>query len=293
MEKLKGKHDHKLTDLLKVLIFAIIMLAPIFAVASKCLYVACNKNAKDSYSGTTTQIVEKTLQTNQVASYDDLIVGNVYKLKFYNNALDEWFYNDIGDIYFDFAYYFYSIDMSDFLVDEVAYVSHLPLGNLISYSNIVFINADELYLYLTFINNLDFNFDITINCVGKLNENSFCIFKMTDDLLSDLSVLYVENYISECPQEYLQYVLQYEEIQTSTLDNVFYNAVDELANKPLFAWTKNTGIYSAINTMTKGLELGNNNVLAVLLTYWALMTAIYIVFDIIIFLFTKMTHLLQ
>lgn len=76
--------------------------------------------------------------------------------------------------------------------------------------------------------------------------------------------------------------------------NVFYTAVSNMNSSTLFNWTTSTAIYAAINNMLTGLELGTGTTtLAILLTYWALMTAIYIVFDIIIFCFTKITHLIQ
>ena len=80
----------------------------------------------------------------------------------------------------------------------------------------------------------------------------------------------------------------------TTTTNVFYTAVSNMTGNTLFNWTTSTAIYTAINSMLTGLEIGTGTTtLAILLTYWALMTAIYIVFDIIIFCFTKITHLLQ
>ena len=49
----KQKHNHKLTDLLKVCIFGLLMIAPLLASVSQMLYVTLNKNAKDSYYGQT------------------------------------------------------------------------------------------------------------------------------------------------------------------------------------------------------------------------------------------------
>lgn len=81
---------------------------------------------------------------------------------------------------------------------------------------------------------------------------------------------------------------------TGTPQNVFYESFENMIQQPLFSWTTSTGIYTPINAMLTGLEMGTGTTtLAILLTYWSLMTAIYIVFDIIIFLFTKLTHLLQ
>ena len=76
--------------------------------------------------------------------------------------------------------------------------------------------------------------------------------------------------------------------------NVFYDAVERLSSENLFSWTSSTSIYSTLNLMLTGLDLGTGTAtLCLLLTYWALMSAIYIVFDIIIFIFTKITHMIQ
>lgn len=73
--------------------------------------------------------------------------------------------------------------------------------------------------------------------------------------------------------------------------DTFYNAVDHLATKPIFNWTINTGIYTTINAMTTGLEFGTSaNTLAIILTYISLNVAVYVVFDIILYLFTRLTH---
>ena len=79
-----------------------------------------------------------------------------------------------------------------------------------------------------------------------------------------------------------------------TPNNIFYDAVAKLSTQQLFNWTTSTAIYSTLSLMLNGFDLGTGAAtLCLLLTYWALMAAIYIVFDIIIFIFTKLTHLLQ
>ena len=81
---------------------------------------------------------------------------------------------------------------------------------------------------------------------------------------------------------------------TGTQQDVFYNAVNNITTKPLFNWTTSTGIYATINSMCTGLDFrGSANILSILLTYWSLNTAVYIVFDIVISLFTKLTHWLH
>ena len=81
---------------------------------------------------------------------------------------------------------------------------------------------------------------------------------------------------------------------TGTQQDVFYNAVNNITTKPIFSWTTSTGIYTTINSMCTGLDFGGSaNILSILLTYWSLNTAVYIVFDIVITLFTKLTHWLH
>ena len=81
---------------------------------------------------------------------------------------------------------------------------------------------------------------------------------------------------------------------SGTATNIFYDAVEKLSTQTLFNWTTNTAIYSTLSLMLNGFDLGTGAAtLCLLLTYWALMSAIYIVFDIIIFIFTKITHMLQ
>lgn len=80
---------------------------------------------------------------------------------------------------------------------------------------------------------------------------------------------------------------------SGTITNVFYDAIDNVCTQPVFAWTNQTGMYTVINSMTTDLEMSTSgNILATLLTYWMINTAIYIIFDIVIWAFTKITHIL-
>lgn len=78
----------------------------------------------------------------------------------------------------------------------------------------------------------------------------------------------------------------------SFLDNAFTYGIANLKNEAVFNWTKNTALYQPINAMCTGLGI-TEQAIAIMLTYWSLMTAIYIIFDIVIVLFTKLTHLLN
>lgn len=74
--------------------------------------------------------------------------------------------------------------------------------------------------------------------------------------------------------------------------NVMETAINDTINGSLMNWVQNTAIYSTINGLFTGLNV-DNNLLINLLTYWLMLTAIYIVFDIIIETFIYITHILE
>lgn len=78
---------------------------------------------------------------------------------------------------------------------------------------------------------------------------------------------------------------------TGVQQDLFYNAVANLSTKTLFTWVTGTGMYTTINSVLTGLDFGPDNTLALLLTYWIIITLIYVLFDIIIEMFIKLTHL--
>ena len=54
MEKLKVKHDHSLTDIVKVLVFTIFLLAPFIAIFFECCYATFNKASVGAYTSNET-----------------------------------------------------------------------------------------------------------------------------------------------------------------------------------------------------------------------------------------------
>ena len=75
----------------------------------------------------------------------------------------------------------------------------------------------------------------------------------------------------------------------TTLSSVFYSAVQELDKASIFSWTTYTGTYTAINNMCMTLGIVSPP-LAVLLTYWTLISVIYIIIDIVLETFIYLTH---
>jgi len=65
----------------------------------------------------------------------------------------------------------------------------------------------------------------------------------------------------------------------TTLNDVFYKAVELVENSPLFNWSKNSELYTVIHNTCNILDL-NNTFIPMLLTYWVIISIIYVIYDI-------------
>lgn len=258
MEKLKEKHNHKLTDLLKVAMFSLVMLAPFLSIGVRCGYVMWNKNAKDSYSGS--YGINYKYETNEVNNISDLKVGNVYTLNYD--------YDNIDSTYYVVTATMINAPRNNFMVN----INDFNNGGYIT----IVINNQQIYFYLNDVNN-----QYITSYTVPYNDIDFVFYTTASGTNNFIQ------YISESTYN------EIDSIDTSgTLDNAFSYSVSQISNDPIFNWTRNTGIYTPMNAMVEGLEI-ENDTLQILLAYWSLMTAVYIVFDLIIFCFTKITHFIN
>lgn len=281
----KVKHNHTLTDILKASIFSLVMMAPVTAIGVTCAYVVCNKNAYQSYSGTNTDnsyqrnnLINET-NTNNVVRVSELVEGNYYT---FNGVLvdDIIFHQDTeidlelvkGDLHYELD------DTNDVIIDDIA----TPLYNSpwyirISYYGISMSHAGDITVYVENIQEL-IPYDNQLVIVK-------CNYFYDDDSISFLSKVDLSNYDDDIG------LYTYQLKASGTLDNVFYYAVDTMQNNTLFSWTKTTAIYTPVNAMTTGMGI-NTPAIAVLLVYWLLCTAVYIIIDIVVKGFTWLTHLI-
>lgn len=242
LKKLK-KHNHSLTDILKVFLFSLVMLAPCFAILTKCLYVINNKNAYESYYAN--EINETTIENG----YN----GND---KYYTLVIREITYTT----------------QTEFIVNNFT-SQYLPLNQIDT-------NVKGFILYVSGGANY-----VRIN----YNDNTTqYVYVSSQSMLATMS-FYIVSKDNNTYDSYLTYktINHY-----SFLDNAFYYAIEEIKNQNLFNWTKDTAIYTGVNAMCTGLAV-QDGALPILITYWTLMTAIYIILDIVIFVFKKITHFMQ
>lgn len=248
-----GKHEHKLTDLLKVGIFSILMLAPFIAIAIKCAYVVINKNAYLNYSG-------QVSETYEQIDYTNLQLDKRYH---WANSLIP---NEA-----------YSGEPTDLYIDNVSNVIGAT-NNITSAKKLRFYRQGTNYMYLAFYNENNEIFQYVNGQTTAIQFNFTLTGMMNGNQTASITKF---NYFYEIDNSNLNY-----------MDNVFYTATNELENSTLFNWTENTAIYTGITTMTNGMGITNTTI-PLLLTYWSILTAVYIVFDIIIVMFTKLTHMIS
>ena len=248
MEKLnkKEKHKHLFTNILKGSIFAIVMLAPMFSVLTRCLYVVCNPNAKDSYSN------NRITQITQITNDNSLQEG----LQYYVKSKP---YNDNYTYYYLYSYI--SIDLSDYPTAEKFRIE----------------DARTNQHYIAFY---DSNNTRLVSYKWGTNDN-------TNDI-EEFYFTYLSKQGSSRPELTNATYVYYYYTSTQSLDNAFEYSIEQLKESSMYNWAENTAIYQGLYDMCTGM--GTNEVIPLLLAYWALLTAIYIVFDIIIWCFTKITH---
>lgn len=273
MEKLKVKHDHKLTDILKVGIFAIFLLLPFFTYAPTALYYGVNEYAVNN---TTTQVdIQYKYQSNEVNSTDDLVEGNIY--------LTNW-----QDMY-----------PSDFL-HENEYLTFQLLGNL----SVRDANRDEPlvptsftpYTYLkiygedTALFITDFNDDYIMSYDNFGDFANDIVIKIIDinivDTRTSISSIFRYTDYNEIDSVDVQTDIQ------NTISQQMYNSWQTMWETPMYSWTNNSILKTSLDNFTGVFGVNNQSYITNLITYELIIVAIYIVIDIVLTLFKWLTHLL-
>lgn len=267
MEKLKVKHDHTLTDIIKVGIFALFLILPILVFLPNCLYYGFNEHATNE---TTTQINYK-YQSNEVNTVDDLVEGNIYFLDRLTITQDynESFYCD----FLDFGEY----HITGLNIDET--FDGKTNGN---------VSYEEGNFYMS-VNNANINIALSST---ELDLSDFYL----DDFIFiyNASMNYVFTYRNELPT-YTDYNV-IESVETN-VDNTITQSVSiawqRMWETPMLNWTSNNTFQFTINAFTNIFGITPESKMANYLTYLLVITCIYLIFDIVLTLTTKLTHLIN
>ena len=265
-------------------LYAVLMLLPVAFIGVRCGYVMFNKNAKDSYSGSTTYEINYKYQSNEVNSINDLIDGNVYTLNIdyftsvpiqIATSVDVNHIINFNNIYLDF-------NTSE--PDEVFFES--PITNLDMDSYIVFNFDQGTYnfesLYICIPNDISYLFQL-FDDISSFSFNLDFIY-ISEDFSQDLKDLCFNTnlfHITKSINSYIQSV----NIDTSgTLDNVFTYSVNQLNEVPLFSWAQTSFLIEPFSYITGLFGLANTSPINTLLSYWLSISIIWLVFDLVMYL---------
>lgn len=250
----KNKHDHTATKKIKAWLFAIMLLLPFLFLLPTGLYYGLNQNA---------QLSEKTEQTpvyyetNEIINYTSFISGNAYMWTDNFTAPTSWTTSEIAQIKnTDNIQSLQSSFNNDIL--SLRYSSQNTLLYLTD-NNGHFLNINSVSLWVVWINTINSNY--------------------LDDMLYNF-------------QPYSYAIKEYTDITyTNDISTSIINAWNSTWQNPLFSWTNYSPFYAPMQSFTNVFGI-NDMQIANVLTYLATITSIYIVFDIIIELFTYLTHLI-
>lgn len=245
------KHNHSLTDLLKVILFALMMLLPFLDVGTRCAYVIANKNAYQSYSN---EIVEQTALLN-TSNIDSYYVNNQLITTYYDSTIT---YNNQSGI---FGFSQITLDINELLnttnVNYIGFRFYTSSTNMMRFYDS---NGNEYTLQ---------------NANNTIGTFSYVVDMTTYNTKS------IYNYRNANVNIY----------KIDKLDNVFQYSISQLENSQLYNWTTQTAIYSGVSTMTSQLGI-TGKIIPIILCYWLFITIIYILIDIVIKIFTILTHAL-
>lgn len=254
----RNKHDHKATKKLKAWLFGIMLLLPFLFMLPTGLYYGLNQNA---------QLSERTEQqpiyyeSNEVNSFDDLINGNIYTwndnytLTTSNNTITLLTLENIEQLITEYGFIY-----------DVDGICTIVVNNYASFLVYTYTNYNQFYN----INSTYFQF-----VLKAVNNTTFDTSLYTHIIKTDRQLV----------KEYLP-ITYTNDISTSII-----NAWNSTWQNPLFSWTNNTFITTTINNFTSGFGITADTYISNLITYIAILTAVYVIFDIIIELFTKLTHI--
>lgn len=298
MEKLKVKHDHTLTDIIKVAIFALFLILPILVFLPNCLYYGFNEHAVVN-AETKEVYEEKHINFNQLL--------NLKNTNPRDNGLT-WETNEEG-------------------LTEISGTSNNTFSRLFLSNNFSSLVGHKIYLrststaftpYLYLYDNAQ---TITANVITTLTStgvNSQLRFYTTNgntyDYLTyfnifDLTQMFgagneptKQEFDTWLPNNYYEYTLN--EPMTLTIDtgetknftdiaSNITNAWQDTWDTPMLQWTNTNTFRFTVNAFVNVFGITPESKMANYLTYILVVTCIYLVFDIVLTLTTKLTHLIN
>ena len=254
--KNKNKDKKIHENIIGKIIYAFLLFMPLLAIGVTCAYTIFNKNAYQSYGD---NYVEKNIT---IQTQDD---SNTYYL---NGQNVTWYLNN--NVYASQSYIYGFSDIS-LNLNEIFNTNDLIYNGFRFYTS----KADFMYFYDT----------LGTEHTLRNYKNYFSTFTYTIDLNTYTNKPYNTNYGN--------FVITL--LTTAPLSNVFYYSIDKVQESPLFNWAENSAIYTGMTTTCNALNI-TTPFIPLLMTYWLIISVIYILYDIILIIlhiFHKKIHQLE
>lgn len=272
MEKLKVKHDHTLTDKIKVGIFALFLILPILVFLPNCLYYGFNEHA----TNTETTTINYKYESNEVNTLDDLVEGNIYflsSIQLFSTSGDNLTFTVLNSSSIDnfplnthFDDLYHDVNSNGFLTFHWSNDDTLNIE--FNSATLIYSFLDDNYQYDLIIHNLDFIY--TAALYSYFGNNNYL------PQFSDYNVI--------------------ESVSVNTDDTItdkVATAWGKMWETPMLQWTNNNTFKFTINAFVNVFGITQESKMANYLNYLLVITCIYLVFDIVLTLTTKLTHLIN
>lgn len=274
--KNKDKKHHEST--IGKIIYGFMLFAPLFAIASTCLIYSFNK---EIHTPSQSVEIEYKYESNEVETEEDLVLGNIYNIKF-NDVYENMFLNN--DPYISLTI----IEVKSFSINRIfttgtqGYIDENIEINNTKYENATSIidfhsdyiwfgycsiNLPDNYLLGGYIENMDYQDIINYNIIAVLNSYENINF-------NNIEFSKVNN--NDIPIESVEVITE----QNPT-EKVFYRAVDYVEDSNIFNWAKNSLIYTGLVDTCLILSI-NNTFIPMLLAYWLIISILYFLYDIVL-----------
>lgn len=261
----KDRKPHE--SIIGKIIYGFLLFMPLLAIGVTCITCFWNKEVT---ADTETAEISYKYESNEVNSAIDLINGHSYTFTLQQAPTQQQYISTASSVY--------NIpNFTNFKLDADALNNHYIRIDLRS-NQIIF--RDESYNAILTINftaiTFPYSFDLKlVNYVSSINTDYTNYSKSTYNEIESVNII-------STPQDF-------------DVKNIFYYSIDKVQQSPLFNWAENSAIYTGMTATCNTLNI-TTTFIPLLMTYWLIISVIYILYDIILVIlhiFHKKIHQLE
>lgn len=256
-----SKHNHKGTNKLKVCLLSLFLLMPFICFIPTAFYYGFNEQAQAQIHNIEEQLYFNKSDTSINYDWNDLQEDTLYFLKFGNEG------NDGITFKYCEVVYFMGHDESEIVTEENNVYALYSDGTEID------VYLPNLSYYLVDTDYVELAFVINENTIAELNQS---VAQIT---------------ITGCDLNIRNFNNTYTETYTMSITDSMSTAWTNTWSNPLFSWVNNNPLKNNIDGFVNWFGITDSAVIPQYLTYIVSIVGIYIVIDIILVLFTHLTHM--